>query len=77
MESGRTHLLLRQVSVSAYFTVRRKTPSQSFPGGFALKKSMRPKVSQTARADIEAKLNDVKSAIKDKKVDRIKRLRKS
>ena len=31
------------------------------------------KVSQAERADIEAKLNDLKSAIKDKNVDRIKR----
>jgi len=31
------------------------------------------KVSQTERADIEAKLNDLKTAIKDKNLDRIKR----
>ena len=31
------------------------------------------KVSQTERADIEAKINDLKSAMKDKNVDRIKK----
>ena len=31
------------------------------------------KVSQAERADIEAKLNDLKSAIKEKNVDRIKK----
>src|SRR3989338_7707811 len=31
------------------------------------------KVSQSERADIEAKLNDLKSAIKDKNVERVKR----
>jgi molecular chaperone DnaK len=31
------------------------------------------KVSQTERADIEAKLNDLRSAIKDKNLDRIKK----
>jgi molecular chaperone DnaK len=44
--------------------------------GYATEKSLKDfgdKVSQAERADIEAKLNDLKAAIKDKNVDRIKR----
>jgi molecular chaperone DnaK len=43
---------------------------------YSVEKSLRDygdKVSQAERADIEAKLNDLKSAIKDKNVDRIKK----
>ncbi|MFC1646419.1 molecular chaperone DnaK [Candidatus Omnitrophota bacterium] len=43
---------------------------------YATEKSLKDygdKVSQGERADIEAKLNDLKSAIKDKNIDRIKR----
>ncbi|MFH1458719.1 MAG: molecular chaperone DnaK [Candidatus Omnitrophota bacterium] len=43
---------------------------------YATEKSLKEfgdKVSQAERADIEAKLNDLKAAIKDKNVDRIKR----
>jgi molecular chaperone DnaK len=43
---------------------------------YATEKAMKDfgdKVSQSERADIEAKLNDLKSAIKDKNVDRIKK----
>lgn len=43
---------------------------------YATEKSLKDygdKVSQAERADIEAKLNDLKSAIKDKNIDRIKR----
>jgi molecular chaperone DnaK len=43
---------------------------------YATEKSLKEfgdKVSQAERADIEAKLNDLKTAIKDKNVDRIKR----
>jgi len=43
---------------------------------YATEKSLKDygdKVSQAERADIEAKLNDLKSAIKDKNVDRIKK----
>jgi molecular chaperone DnaK len=43
---------------------------------YSVEKSLKDygdKVSQSERAEIEAKLNDLKSAIKDKNVDRIKR----
>ncbi len=43
---------------------------------YATEKSLKDygdKVSQTERADIEAKANDLKSAIKDKNIDRIKK----
>ncbi|MDD4900119.1 MAG: Hsp70 family protein, partial [Candidatus Omnitrophica bacterium] len=43
---------------------------------YATEKSLKDfgdKVSQTERADIEAKINDLKSAIKDKNVERIKK----
>lgn len=43
---------------------------------YATEKSLKEygdKVNQTERADIEAKLNDLKTAIKDKNIDRIKR----
>jgi molecular chaperone DnaK len=43
---------------------------------YATEKSLKEfgdKVSQAERADIEARLNDLKGAIKDKNVDRIKR----
>ena len=43
---------------------------------YATEKSLKEfgdKVSQTERADIEARINDLKGAIKDKNVDRIKR----
>ncbi|MCK9431624.1 MAG: molecular chaperone DnaK [Candidatus Omnitrophica bacterium] len=43
---------------------------------YATEKSLKDygdKVSQTERADIEAKANDLKSAVKDKNVDRIKK----
>jgi molecular chaperone DnaK len=43
---------------------------------YATEKSLKDygdKVSQAERADIEAKLNDLKTAIKDKNVDRIKK----
>ncbi len=43
---------------------------------YSVEKSLKDygdKVSQAERADIEAKLNDLKSAIKDKNVDRIKK----
>jgi molecular chaperone DnaK len=43
---------------------------------YATEKSLKDfgdKVSQSERADIEARLNDLKSAIKDKNIDRIKR----
>jgi len=43
---------------------------------YAIEKSLKDygdKVSQSERADIEARLNDLKTAIKDKNVDRIKR----
>jgi len=43
---------------------------------YATEKSLKDfgdKVSQAERADIEAKLNDVKTAIKDKNVDRVKK----
>jgi len=43
---------------------------------YATEKSLKEfgdKVSQTERADIEARVNDLKGAIKDKNVDRIKR----
>ncbi|MCK9604436.1 MAG: Hsp70 family protein, partial [Candidatus Omnitrophica bacterium] len=43
---------------------------------YATEKSLKDfgdKVSQAERADIEAKLNDLKTALKDKNVDRIKR----
>ena len=43
---------------------------------YATEKSLKDygdKVSQTERADIEAKLNDLKTAVKDKNVDRVKK----
>ena len=43
---------------------------------YATEKSLKDygdKVNQTERADIEAKANDLKSAIKDKNIDRIKK----
>jgi len=43
---------------------------------YATEKSLKDfgdKVSQTERADIEAKLNDLKAALKDKNIDRIKK----
>ena len=43
---------------------------------YSVEKSLKDygdKVSQAERADIEAKLNDLKNAIKDKNVDRIKK----
>ena len=43
---------------------------------YSVEKSLKDygdKVSQAERADIEAKLNDLKSAIKDKNIDRIKK----
>lgn len=43
---------------------------------YSVEKSLKDygdKISQTERADIESKLNDLKSAIKDKNLDRIKR----
>ncbi len=43
---------------------------------YSVEKSLKDygdKVSQTERADIEAKLNDLRSAIKDKNLDRIKK----
>jgi len=43
---------------------------------YATEKSLKDfgdKVSQSERADIEARLNDLKSAVKDKNIDRIKK----
>jgi len=53
-----------------------ETINQADNLAYATEKSLKDygdKVSQTERADIEAKLNDLKTAIKDKNVDRIKK----
>jgi len=53
-----------------------ETVNQADTLAYSVEKSLKDygdKVSQAERADIEAKLNDLKSAIKEKNVDRIKK----
>jgi molecular chaperone DnaK len=72
--------MVRQAEQFASEDAKRKeeveTINQADTLAYSVEKSLKDygdKVSQAERADIEAKLNDLKNAIKDKNVDRIKK----
>jgi molecular chaperone DnaK len=72
--------MVRQAEQFASEDTKRKeeveATNQADTLAYSVEKSLKDygdKVSQTERADIESKLNDLKSAIKDKNLDRIKR----
>jgi molecular chaperone DnaK len=72
--------MVRQAEQFASDDAKRKeeveATNQADTLAYSVEKSLKDygdKVSQAERADIEAKLNDLKNAIKDKNVDRIKK----